>query len=86
MYHYVYVLKSEKDGNNYVGYTADLKQRLSFHNDGKVHSTKNCLPVKPFVRKAKQNSHRPQTLQRRTIDFSKQDELVLRNYEALQNL
>jgi len=46
MYYYVYVLKSEKDSNNYVGYTADLKQRLSFHNDGKVHSTKHRLPVK----------------------------------------
>ena len=44
--YYVYVLKSEKDGNNYVGYTNDLKQRIDFHNEGKVSSTKNRLPVK----------------------------------------
>ncbi len=43
---YVYVLKSEKDGNNYVGYTNNLDERISFHNEGKVSSTKNRLPVK----------------------------------------
>lgn len=46
MFYYVYVLKSEKDDNNYVGYTNDLKQRLTFHNEGKVLSTKNRLPMK----------------------------------------
>ncbi len=37
----VYVLKSEKDGNLYVGCTSDIKQRLEYHNNGKVISTKN---------------------------------------------
>jgi len=46
MYYYVYVLRSEKDGANYVGYTSDIKERLVFHNEGKVQSTKNRLPVK----------------------------------------
>ncbi len=46
MYYYVYVLKSDKDGNNYVGYTNNLKERLAFHNEGKVQSTKNRLPFK----------------------------------------
>ena len=46
MFYYVYVLKSEKDGNNYVGYTNDLKERLAMHNAGKVSSTKNRLPLK----------------------------------------
>jgi len=41
MYYYVYVLRSEKDGANYVGYTSDIKERLVFHNEGKVQSTKN---------------------------------------------
>jgi hypothetical protein len=27
-YLYVYVLKSENDGNNYVGFTGDLRKRL----------------------------------------------------------
>ena len=46
MYYYVYVLKSENDGNNYVGYTNDLRERLTLHNEGKVTSTKNRLPLK----------------------------------------
>lgn len=39
--YYVYVIKSEKDGKLYTGYTSDLKKRLSEHNSGKVKSTKN---------------------------------------------
>ncbi len=46
MYYYIYVLKSEKDGNFYTGYTKDLRERLKLHNDGKVASTKNRLPFK----------------------------------------
>ncbi|MBZ0184235.1 MAG: GIY-YIG nuclease family protein [Melioribacteraceae bacterium] len=46
MYYYIYVLKSEIDGNNYVGYTNDLKERLKKHNEGKVKSTKNRKPLK----------------------------------------
>ena len=46
MFYYVYVLKSEKDGNNYVGYTNDLRERMILHNAGKVPSTKNRLPLK----------------------------------------
>jgi len=45
MYYYIYILKSDKDGNFYVGYTKDLKQRLALHNDGKVQSTKNRRPL-----------------------------------------
>ena len=45
MYYYVYILKSDKDDNFYVGYTNNLKQRLALHNDGKVQSTKNRRPL-----------------------------------------
>ena len=44
--YYVYILKSVKDNKLYSGYTADLKKRLSYHNDGKVFSTKNRKPFK----------------------------------------
>jgi putative endonuclease len=46
MYYYVYVLLSEKDNNFYTGYTADLKERLKLHNEGKVFSTKNRGPLR----------------------------------------
>jgi len=42
--YYVYILKSEKDKNFYVGYSKDLKKRVKEHNDGKVPSTKKRIP------------------------------------------
>lgn len=38
---YVYVLKSEKDGNNYVGFTVDLEKRLYEYLKELLLSTKN---------------------------------------------
>jgi len=43
-YYYVYVLKSELDGKNYVGFTQNLEQRFEQHNKGLVFSTKNKRP------------------------------------------
>jgi putative endonuclease len=45
-FYYVYVLKSGKDGNFYVGYTNNIKRRLDDHNDGKVPSTQHRIPLK----------------------------------------
>lgn len=44
--HYVYVLKSQKDHQFYIGCTGDLKKRFSSHNSGKIYSTRNR---KPFI-------------------------------------
>jgi len=41
----VYVLRSKKDQDFYVGYTADLKERLDLHYRGQVSSTKNRRPL-----------------------------------------
>lgn len=41
---YVYVLESKKNGDVYVGYTADLRKRFQVHNQGKVISTKSLRP------------------------------------------
>jgi putative endonuclease len=46
MMHYVYVLRSMKDGRLYVGYTGDLRRRLTEHNAGVVPSTRCRLPFK----------------------------------------
>jgi putative endonuclease len=43
---YFYVLRSEKDGLLYTGATSDLKARLNAHESGRVHSTRNRLPVR----------------------------------------
>ena len=43
--YYTYVLRSEKDGNFYTGYTKDLKLRFDQHCKGQVDSTKHRLPL-----------------------------------------
>ena len=43
--YYTYILQGNKDKQFYTGYTNDLKERLKLHNEGKVASTKNRLPV-----------------------------------------
>lgn len=42
--YYVYVLRSVIDNKLYSGYTADLKQRFNYHNQGKVEITKHRRP------------------------------------------
>jgi len=44
--YYVYVLLSEKDKKQYVGYTKNLKLRFEQHVNGLVKSTKNRRPLK----------------------------------------
>lgn len=41
---YVYVLRSKKDGENYIGSTNDLRRRFKEHNEGEVFSTKSRAP------------------------------------------
>ncbi|MFV1916907.1 MAG: GIY-YIG nuclease family protein [Patescibacteria group bacterium] len=43
---YVYVLKSLKNKDIYIGYSNDLKTRYKSHNSGKVRSTKAYRPWK----------------------------------------
>lgn len=44
-YCYVYVLRSMKDAQFYVGLTRNLRTRLQMHNSGKVPFTKNRIPL-----------------------------------------
>lgn len=44
--YYVYLLKSFKNNDIYVGYTSDLKRRFSDHNNGFVRATKPNTPWK----------------------------------------
>ncbi len=43
--YYIYILKSEKDGKYYTGYSSDLRKRLKDHQSGNVESTKNRRPL-----------------------------------------
>jgi len=42
---YVYVLRSKKDNNCYIGSTVDLERRIKEHDAGLVFSTKSRLPL-----------------------------------------
>ena len=42
--YYVYVLKSAKDDELYVGYTRDLRRRLTEHNSGESGATARRRP------------------------------------------
>ncbi len=46
IFHYVYVLQSQKRGNLYIGYTSDLRRRFEEHNRGENVSTKLSRPWK----------------------------------------
>lgn len=43
--HYIYILKSLKDGKYYTGFSSDLRSRLKDHQAGNVQSTKNRRPL-----------------------------------------
>ncbi len=43
--YYVYILKSKKDHNFYIGSTNNLKRRLCEHDSGLVFSTKSRKPL-----------------------------------------
>lgn len=45
MSYYTYILKSQKDGRRYIGYTRDLERRLNEHNEGLTDATKNRRPL-----------------------------------------
>ena len=42
--HYVYLLKSYKNGSIYIGYSGNLKERLRLHNSSKIESTRKLVP------------------------------------------
>ena len=44
--YYVYILYSLRDGGFYIGFTSNLKQRLTYHSKNEVLSTKFRIPFK----------------------------------------
>ncbi|MFA5936954.1 MAG: GIY-YIG nuclease family protein [Candidatus Paceibacterota bacterium] len=56
-FYYIYVLKSKKDKNFYVGYTEDLKSRFEQHCKGLVISTKSRRPLELVYSEVCLNKH-----------------------------
>ncbi len=43
--YFVYILRSQKDGDLYTGYTTNIQQRIADHNRGHVPSTAHRQPL-----------------------------------------
>ena len=43
--YFVYILRSDKDGDLYTGYTTNIRQRIADHNRGHVPSTARRVPL-----------------------------------------
>lgn len=56
--YYTYVLMSQKDGNLYIGWSDDLKKRVSLHNEGKVAATKGRRPLTLIYYEACKNKNK----------------------------
>ena len=71
---YVYILKSKKDGNHYIGSTNNLRRRFKEHNEGKVYATKFRKPFELVYYEAYQNDkdarHRESNLKLRSRAFA----------------
>ena len=53
----IYILKSLKDNNLYIGCTSNLGKRLLAHNKGAVRSTKKRRPFKLIFKEEYQNKY-----------------------------
>ncbi len=53
----VYILKSLKDNNFYIGCTSNLNKRVSEHNSGKVQSTKHRKPLNLIFKEEYSEKH-----------------------------
>ncbi len=52
MSYWIYILQSKKDQKYYVGLTSDVPKRLTYHNAGKVRSTKHRIPFELLCKEA----------------------------------
>ena len=53
--YYVYILRSQKDNQFYIGYTENLQKRFDEHNSGKVISTIRRMPFELIYYEASRN-------------------------------
>jgi len=77
LFHYTYVLLSEKDNGFYVGSTANLRNRFNLHASGNVKSTKNRLPVTLIFYEAYLNKY--DAIRREDYLKSSKGKITLRN-------
>jgi len=66
---YVYLLKSKKDNQYYIGFTEDLRRRFLEHNSGNNLSTKHRIPFELVYYEAYPNKKSALIRERRLKQF-----------------
>ncbi|MDP3725325.1 MAG: GIY-YIG nuclease family protein [Nanoarchaeota archaeon] len=79
MRYFVYILRSLKNSDIYVGSTNKLDERIALHNGGKVKSTKGYMPwilleVREFKSRSEAVKHE------RFLKTGQQKEILKRRY------
>lgn len=68
--HYIYVLKSKKDGKLYIGYTVDLRRRLLEHNAKTSTATAYRTPLELIYYEAYLSSKDAKNREKKLKNFS----------------
>lgn len=77
--HYVYLLKSKKDGKWYTGATDDLRKRISLHNKKYVPSTRKRAPFELIYYEACQNEQDSYRREKYLLEKEKLEVLIIPN-------
>jgi len=81
--YYVYLLKSVKNHDLYIGYCSDLKERFRRHNEGRVTSTKPNRPWLLIYYEAYQNKFDATKRERQLKNHRSKEDLKLQVKNSL---
>jgi len=81
MEYYVYILRSVKNNDIYIGSTANFQKRLVLHNSGKVRSTKPYCPW-VLLETRRFQSRGEAVLQERFLKQHWQKEMIKKKYNV----
>ncbi|MEK7166846.1 MAG: GIY-YIG nuclease family protein [Patescibacteria group bacterium] len=79
MKYFVYILKSFKNNDIYIGSTNNVEKRFKLHNLGKVKSTKSYIPWK-LLEYHQYNSRSEAMKQEKYLKTGQQKEIIKRKY------
>ncbi len=79
---WIYILKSLKNNDIYVGSTENLEKRVSLHNGGRVRSTKANIPWL-ILEKRRCNSRSEAVQLERFLKTGQQKEMLRKKYDLI---
>ena len=84
--YFVYILKSKKDKNYYIGFTNNLERRIKDHNNGLVTSTKTRRPFELIYyegyKAEKDARHRERNLKLRSKSFGQLKRRIVNSMQS----